>query len=419
MNPVCLAYLLAMLPVQPDITVSYDTFEFRVIARFPYGPATGRVVCGDADHDGLQELYCTSDSLSAYYILEFTPDMNYDTTRLGPRSAFFWFIGDLDRDGKTDIGLTKADSYYVFFVYESPDSLSLPLNQVCRLQGHFTNNEAIITDLDSDSALEITAYRSDPQPPRGICVHECVGNDSYAIKTYFGGGYHGCTPDIDRDGSPEIFTCGVTPYVYVYEAVANDSVIRTAICSLPHYSVERGAVCGAPDIDGDGRNEAIVFATNFYCEGILAVFESPENDSFEIVWHTYFLASRYARLTVAVGDVDGDGRLEIAASDGAYVHLFRCIGNDNYEQLAELYIPSGEDRIGLYDLNNDGKDEVICSTINWVTEDQYTLVYEYFKVGLAELQVRQLERVNINPTVVARGKTIGLDGLPDGTKVQV
>ncbi|MEO0050601.1 MAG: VCBS repeat-containing protein, partial [candidate division WOR-3 bacterium] len=420
MNLVFLVSLLAMLPVQPDITISSDSFEFRQIARVPYS-SWMKITCGDADHDGLQEFYATARwSPHDAYILEFTPDMNYDTIRMpGLQSARFCFLSDLDRDGKADLGLAKEEPNDTFFIYESADSASLPLQCVWQAEVASTPYP-IITDLDVDSALEFVV-KNFRLPGSGLSWFENVGDDSYIFKGVLPnrpeiGIYgFGSTPDVDRDGLPEIFKVGAR-VVGIYEAVDNDSFVITAVRSLPPTGPlgDAAPVAGGPDIDGDGRNEAIVFAVDADNMGVLAIYESPENDSFEVVWFTYFPSSRFTFHTLSVGDVTGDGVPEIAVGDGRYVRLFRCTGNDNYEQFWQQYI--GWHEVGLYDLNNDGKAEVICHDY---TDDTHTTIYEYCQVGIAERQLRQLERIGISPSVVARGKTIGLDRLPDGTNVQV
>ncbi|MEO0080324.1 MAG: hypothetical protein ABIK44_06590, partial [candidate division WOR-3 bacterium] len=91
MNLVSLVSLLAIAPIHSVTPLSPDTFEMREITRVPYS-AFGRITCGDADHDGLQEFYGLGQHFTC--ILEFTPDMNYDTTRLEVWPAYFWFLSD-------------------------------------------------------------------------------------------------------------------------------------------------------------------------------------------------------------------------------------------------------------------------------------------------------------------------------------
>ncbi|NPV14583.1 T9SS type A sorting domain-containing protein [candidate division WOR-3 bacterium] len=418
MNLVFLSALLAILPVQPNSTISSDSFEFRQIARLPYYTGA-RITCGDADHDGLQEFYAQSIDNPNEYILEFTPDMNYDTIRIpGLQWAIFWFIGDLDRDGKSDFGVDKTDND-TFFIYESADSASLPLQCVWQAQIGGITPYAIVTDLDRDSAQEIVLQNFD-LPGSGISVFEYVADDSYAFRTVLPDTPHigiygfGSTPDVDRDGFPEIFKVGAR-VVGIYEAVGNDSFVITAVCSLPSIGPMRfGAVAGGQDIDRDGRTEAIAFAVDAYNMGVMAIYESSKNDSFEVVWHTYFPANGFSPQTLVTGDVDGDGVPEIAVSDGARIHLFRCTGNDQYEQFWQVY--TGLPLVGLYDLNNDGKAEVICHDY---TDDNHTTIYEYFKLGVSERQPAELQRVSIYPLFVAKGAVVRLSGLPPGTKIVI
>lgn len=410
MNLVFLSALLAILPVQQDITISSDSFEFRELIRVPYYAAF-RCICGDVDHDGFQEFY-TRALWSPYdaYILEFTPDMNYDTIRIPEsRLATFWLIGDLDRDGKTDL---CGEGSYTLDIYESPDSASLPLQRVSEIQRGGTIPFPITADLDRDGAQEILL--KDHAVPSSIAVYECVADDIYAFRTALPdttplrqtAGF-GCSPDIDRDGFDEIFRVAGS-WVRVYEAVGDDTFAIKAIYQLPGSSgVWYATITGGPDIDRDGRNEAIIYTADYYYQGLLAVFESSENDSFEIVWVTQFPAGYLTLPTLATGDVDGDGVPEIAVSDGARIHLFRCTGSDQYEQFWQVY--TGWSQVGLYDLNNDGKAEVIA-----YCDDDSTHIYEYFSLGITERQPAELQRISVYPSVVRQGEMVKISGLSDG-----
>ncbi|NPV13306.1 T9SS type A sorting domain-containing protein [candidate division WOR-3 bacterium] len=409
-----LLFLLSLLATTPD------SFEFREIARVR-GFARDRYVCGDADHDGRQEIYMMlfKEGEWTNYILEYTGGSQFDTFPLGYIQATVWDIGDADQDGKTD--LLAETEISLFSVLESADSMSLPSVIVWRVSAGVGPDPARITDLDVDGAREVTFY-TESITTREIKVYECTGPDTYNLvcrKSHWLFKNFIQTPDLDRDGIPELLVAdGVS--VYIYEAVADDSMVVKDSFSLPSrtYSFHY-AVGAAPDMDRDGKNEAIVFGIDWDDNGILGVVESPCNDSFELVWVTSFYpAHPFYGNSIGVGDVDGDSIPEFAVTDGYGVRLFRCTDKDRYEQFWQTegigYRYWGE--MTLYDINTDGKAELIYRHQD---STQWTIIREYVSLGVSERQPAELQRVSIYPLFVAKGAVVRLSGLPPGTKIVI
>ncbi|MBM3315694.1 hypothetical protein FJY71_07665 [candidate division WOR-3 bacterium] len=131
----------------------------------------------------------------------------------------------------------------------------------------------------------------------------------------------------------------------------------------------------------------------------LAVLESPANDSFCIAWTTLLDGAYFHELDIAVGDVDGDSVPELAATDGWHVRIFRCTGNDQYEQVWQM--DCYHDPVGLCDVNCDGHAELL------IDGDACMHVYKYVSGGGgAEQARRRLEQVAVEPAVVAGGKEV-------------
>jgi len=274
-----------------------------------------------------------------------------------------------------------------------------------------------ITDLDRDSLQELVASVCDPPGAfsYSVRVYENVGDDDYLLRARLGP-THGVplglaqTDDLDGDGWPELVNGTDANRVVFYEAVGNDTFVEAALLSLyPHSFVD--AVAAAPDLDHDGRPEALVLGVSYYDTAMLAVFESPCDDSFEVVWSEHLEGSYYGEHELALGDVDGDGELEIAASDGYRIRLFRCTGDDAYEEFWQT--ANYKKEVGLHDINSDGKDELIYRSGN------ETIILEYTEVGVAEHEMRRLQGVQVVPSVVRRGVAVRTDGLEGRCSVQV
>ncbi|MEO0085108.1 MAG: T9SS type A sorting domain-containing protein [candidate division WOR-3 bacterium] len=386
-------------------------FEMQVINRLSFYPY-GRVVCGDADRDGMVDVYAKGftsaggPDWTVIVALEFAGDSLADSTLIGLLDPMIHAIGDLDGDGLTDLLADDAEDCMVLHVLESADSTSLPLTTVWfdSFPDQGFDLHAICSDFDMDSHVEILAIYTVEDVIR---VYENTGDNAYVPRTTLDPGGNGSprdlapTSDLDGDGKPELVVGTSSNRVMLYEAVADDSfgLLDTFAFAV---GTQFDAVAAAPDMDRDGRSEAIAFGARQGNVGTLVIFESPADDSFEVVWRLTLTAGYYAEKQLAVGDVDGDGVPEFALTTGANVLLFRCTGNDQYEQTWQGY--SNRKEVGLYDINRDGKDELICR------EGNEMVIYEYVSSGLAEQTRRRLEQVIVRPTVAGRGRVVRILG---------
>ena len=392
-----------------------DSFELRVVAQLPFYAAL-HLTCGDADRDGMAEIYALGEREHwTDCILEHIGGYEFDSTWLGMMNATNWDIGDADRDGKTDLVVQDPRLQGNFLcAVESPDSVSLPDSIVWETTIEYLGSQmyATITDLDSDGAPELTIRDNVDWIVR---VYENVADDSFALAVVVAPSPGVCmglaqTDDLDGDGKPELAVGTDGSCVVFYEAVGDDTLeLLQAVHVYDGAFVE--AVVGAPDVDRDGKPEVLAFGVAYGNTGTLVAIESPCNDSFEVVWMTHCTANFYWNWEIAVGDIDGDSVLEFAVTDGDYLHLFRCVGNDTYEEFWQVY--TGDEPVAVYDINGDGRAELIYRLGN------ETIIREYVELGVAELALGKLERAQVVPSVVRRGVAVRLEGLEGRFSVQV
>jgi hypothetical protein len=368
------------------------------------------VPCADADRDGRREFYasvCIEPDIWATCAFEHTGSYQFDTFWLAPPNTICpEGIGDADRDGLTELVL------HGLLVFESPDSFSLPTN--CVWGESIAQSDAFspaVVDIDADSAREIAIWCGE----RGVLLYECTGDNQYVQRHPIpnpGRAVPVQCPDMDCDGRRELAVGQGGGVVSFYEAVGNDSVVFRDTVRL--LSAARNtwceAVAAAPDLDRDGRPELLA-ACFSYDLGlfVVSVIEAPSGDSFRIVWADTTRGSQGA--SIAVGDIHGDSTPEFAVASGGYVQLYRCIGDDRYERFWQS--DSGGERATLYDINSDGRDELICDY-----QDR-TLIWEWQPVGVEERVAAALGRVAVLPSVARRSEVIRVDGLPQSAEYEV
>ena len=384
--------VVAVLSADPFHT---DSFEMRRWVTLPlYGwydfPA------GDADHNGKIELYLSApDTRGQMCIAEYVGDTLFDTTLVEHDDLRPWLICDPDRDGKMNlIAQALAETLQL---YEASDSFSFPDGIVWEqfFYGNGFKMYPSITDLDRDSVLELTMTHHAADSLR---IYEVVGDDSLVLKARLGIGWPHMmsqvveTHDLDRDGWPELLASGgESGLVVFYEAVGNDSFVYVAQCSLHNEEGQILTVAAAPDMDRDGRPEAIAYGIDPLNVSVLAVLESPSNDSFAPVWIDHPHGSYFGEWMLKVGDVDGDSIPEFALATNTQVLVYRCTGNDQYEVLWSTWVNSN--KVGLVDIDGDGRCEVL------VDDPGTTVIYKYMTVGQAEQPPTEVEPLSF-PTVM-------------------
>ena len=135
------------------------------------------------------------------------------------------------------------------------------------------------------------------------------------------------------------------------------------------------------DVDQDGKQEFIVPIDYGTLNGVkvsqIAVFEAVDDNDYELAWSYIYPGESDWQLTQpTVGDLDGDGNLEILAIRVQPVtgdptipnlYVFECVGDNNYG-VAPVVTWDLNDNVrnnircvAAADLDNDGKQEVILT----------------------------------------------------------
>ena len=421
-NARCLGYLLCLASLStPALATPPDSFEMRPLAVLPFHPDMA-VSCGDADHDGRQEMVLKR-SYEHSFLCEHRGGDEFDTVPMPwmPEGAVTWCIHDPDMDGLADLVCQMRTVAFVMAVglFESRDSSSLPdslvwLDSIPEMPGY---TWTLVSDLDADSVPEVLAR---DETEGAIRVYENRGDNDYELiaqlaMVYPPAGQHArlCeTHDLDGDGCPELASGADNGWLTLYESVMNDSFTPLRLFQVGGSGDQCRALAAGPDIDRDGKPELLAFFVGPDDVGHLRVFESPEDDSFEVVVQEDRQGSYWGSEGLAVGDLNGDSVPEVVLDDGYAAVVYQCTGNDQYEVAwtsIDYFQPSA-----IYDINSDGRDELICRS-GW----EETTVLAYGPASLAECGAARLRTVEVLPSVLRPGARLRLTGLPAGAKVEL
>lgn len=250
----------------------------------------------------------------------------------GPGSAV---IADLDGDGKPDVALVSGDAHTV---------------SIFRNLG--TNGTALNA---ASFALRVDL----PIPPTNS------GDSPYRLRAV----------DVDGDGKLDLIACGVNGnQVSILHNVATPGSLTTNSFEAP-VALTAGNDCRfatAADLDGDGRLDII--ALN-YADNTLSIFRNigaAGNLSTNSFAAPLTLATPAGPYEVAIGDLDGDGKpdLALASSSSTVISVFRntatpgTLNAGSFAPRVDFPALSNGDTIVLGDLDGDGKLDVVAGFVN-------------------------------------------------------
>lgn len=189
-----------------------------------------------------------------------------------------------------------------------------------------------------------------------------LGAGFWAFDRAFTGGVSVAAGDVDGDGRDEIIVGQASggDLVRVFDFDASKAKLARAWHG--YNSAHGGVRVAAGDVDGDGRDE-IVLGTGPGSGPQIRVFEGTGQAAG--IQFFAFTSSYRGGIDVAAGDVDGDGKAEIAASQlqgASLVKIFRC--NSAHPVLGQVRPFSGSAIISaditLADVNGDAKADVVA-----------------------------------------------------------
>jgi len=299
-----------------------------------------------SDLTGDGKLEVVFSALSSFYILNGEhgtpwPITNYEDIIGGPSPA----IGDINNDGKPEIIATTDETPNVYSLKGEDASIiwSYPINSP-------TWSSPSLGDIDGDGKLEVAVLSF---KDNGCALTVLNGEDGSLlwvrnIATRCGTSSPSLG-DINNDGKLEVI-------VSVYDTI---SALNGEDGSVLWEFHTNGIATSSPslaDVDGDNKIEVIV---DSYDEK-LRVFNGEDGSLLWDYSHPVDGREHNYCLFISIGDIDGDGKLEIFCRN--YV-----LNGEDGSLLWEAPIdirPENSAVIG--DVNNDGKIEVVVSSGEWL-----------------------------------------------------
>ena len=385
---------LTAYSAQP-FNVTFDTgaLQFAYPVTLAIGQENNNICAGDLDGDGRPDLviatqnfyYNSGDTAiadnfvvlrnitNAFGKINFAPSQEI-TGALGNRATA---VMDVDGDGKPDLVMMGYDTVYVFRNTSTQGLISFDVP--AKFLTGYDAQDLAVADLDGDGKPELitaNAFEGTVSVLRNTCT---AGNISFAAKVDFAAGSAPsgvAVMDFDGDGKRDLaVSCYNGNYVVVLgnQSTPGSIALGTPL-SLPVGANPSGIAAG--DLDGDGKPD---IATSNYSDNTLSVIRNqsvPGSLSFatSVAFSNNYVVSA-ASTRIAMADMDGDGKLDLAlinqASPGA-ASLFKNNSTPgNLVFTHSFQAPYGVDAIiygkpvgvVMQDLDGDGRPDMATANL--------------------------------------------------------
>ena len=301
---------------------------------------------------------------ASFFEADIGSESGFTAVHTSARAFIPWSQHDLDKDGKLELMAVDAERVRIL---ESDEAGQFPSNVVWERRDVWGGE---VADLDNDGQSEIFLRSSRAAQFR---VFESVGDNEFAeaavlVHPLAESGEFGdrqVVGDLDGDGWGEILTGDDNGNLVLFESVGDNAFRHVWSDAGGNEGFQRGdrrVLGGGADLDGDGRVEFVS------CEFLpdlfefdqnrwrIQVFESTDNNEFEVEWSAIVNGGKALGNGVAMGDVDGDGQVEFVL---ALVPDLYVLGSreGEYDPLWHSFLEDVR-RPLVADLNGDGANEL-------------------------------------------------------------
>ncbi len=327
----------------------------------------------------------TNNSLSAFsgvpFVVTFPVSGILDSTSFSPNidfatssSPFSVSIDDIDGDGKPDVIVSSTTGYgsslSVLGNVTSVGSItSASFAERLDFPTGINSRDEVVCDFDGDGKLDVAVCNLDAHTVSLLRNISTIGNIAFAPAVDFAAGPYPTTVaagDLDGDGKPDLVignASGGTISI-LRNASTSGSISFDPMVSLPTGSYVLGVAIA--DIDGDGKPDIAVCDYGNKSISIFRNTSTGRNISFAP--RVDFPAGT-GPYYLAIGDLDGDGKPDIAVTciNDNIVSVYRNASSPGVILFyARIDFPAGgePEGIAIGDLDGDGKPDLAVCDVN-------------------------------------------------------
>jgi hypothetical protein len=324
-----------------------------------YSTAKGpvRAAVGDLNGDGIPDIVVAADSGKAVSVLLGLGDGTFAASQdyaIG-RSATDLVLTDLNQDGKTDVAVAESADVAIL-LNNGEGTLASPLN--LPIDQPATTIDA--GDLNADGNVDLVVVD-------GVTsIYFGNGDGTFAAPIhYLPGDQVAVIAQFDYKPGLDLVVNGTTATIPYGLALLSNQSDGTFFAPRAYPAPLAELTTVTRDLNGDGKPDLIAATGQpSFVPGTISVYLNDGRGKFP---GRQDYGVGFDPVAVAIGDFDGDGKDDVAASDYLDNQLSILLGNGDGTLQAEKRYPGATTQMqGLAagDFNGDGKDDLVSSNVS-------------------------------------------------------
>jgi len=308
--------------------------SFAARVDFTTGTSPSSVAIGDLDGDGKPDLAVANTGVSRVSVFRntsssgsivagsFAARVDF-TTGTSPISLA---IGDLDGDGKPDLAVANQLAHTVSVFRNTSTSGSIVAGSFAAKVDFTTGNnpqEVVIGDLDGDGKPDLAVANNNSSTVsvlRNTSTSGSIVAGSFAATIDFTTGTNPrsvAIGDLDGDGKPDLAVANFNSnsISVFHNTSTSGSIVAGSFAAKVDFTTGAGPRVSLGDLDGDGKPDLAVANQN---SNNVSVFRNTSTIG-SIVAGSFAAKVDFttgsAPLPVAIGDLDGDGKPDLAVAN--------------------------------------------------------------------------------------------------------
>ena len=333
----------------------------------------GNILVGDMNSDRKLDLVVASGNTRKVLVLPGKGDGQFGATlsqTTVPDPPGELALGDVNGDGKLDVALASHDSYgVVLLLGDGKGGLSVAPTSpiVMRLGQHPHTHGLAFADMNRDGKLDLVTVNSTDNDI-SIALGDGRGSFVRAPQSPFAVGpspYPFGLGDVNNDGWPDIVATATAtgplrrqqlPLSRALTLLLSDGKGGFASRQLPIRTGEPWfAAIG--DLNGDGK--ADIVATHHEMSAMTVLLGDGRGGFAEANRSPFDF--RHSLFHIAIGDVNHDGKMDVAAAGGDSLRIMPGDGRGEFNSAVPVSAGPGVWRLAMADLNADGRIDIVTS----------------------------------------------------------